>query len=75
MVLEEFGVSPDFASEPNAARYYRHVLHHRPAGRRDRLDRLDNTDFDLPGQDRTGMTPSSRCPFTGLMCVVTARLV
>src|SRR6266581_4917981 len=28
VVLEEFGVSSDFAAEENAARYYRHVLHH-----------------------------------------------
>jgi endo-1,4-beta-mannosidase len=44
VVLEEFGVSSDFASEPNAARYYRHVRpdrrHRPPEGRAGRDGRV-----------------------------------
>ena len=41
VVLEEFGVSSDFASDENAADYYRQVLLHDAAGRRARVDRLE----------------------------------
>jgi endo-1,4-beta-mannosidase len=51
VVLEEFGVSSDFASEENAARYYRHVLHHSLLAGATGWLAWNNTDFDLPGQD------------------------
>ena len=51
VVLEEFGVSSDFASDPNAARYYRHVLHHSLLAGATGWIAWNNTDFDLPGQD------------------------
>src|SRR5947209_13422654 len=51
VVLEEFGVSSDFASEENAARYYRHVLHNSLLAGATGWIAWNNTDFDLPGQD------------------------
>ncbi len=51
VVLEEFGVSSDFASDANAARYYRHVLHHSLLAGATGWIAWNNTDFDLPGQD------------------------
>jgi len=51
VVLEEFGVSSDFASGPNAARYYRHALHHSLLAGATGWIAWNNTDFDLPGQD------------------------
>ena len=51
VVLEEFGVSSDFASAANAARYYRHVLHHSLLAGASGWIAWNNTDFDLPGQD------------------------
>jgi endo-1,4-beta-mannosidase len=51
VVLEEFGVSSDFASGPNAARYYRHLLHHSLLAGATGWIAWNNTDFDLPGQD------------------------
>ena len=51
VVLEEFGVSSDFASEENAARYYRHVLHHSLLAGATGWIAWNNTDFDLAGQD------------------------
>jgi endo-1,4-beta-mannosidase len=51
VVLEEFGVSADFASEEHAARYYRHVLHHSLLAGATGWIAWNNTDFDLPGQD------------------------
>ena len=51
VVLEEFGVSSDFASEANAARYYRHVLHNSLLAGATGWIAWNNTDFDLPGQD------------------------
>jgi endo-1,4-beta-mannosidase len=51
VVLEEFGVSSDFASEDNAARYYRHVLHNSLLAGAAGWIAWNNTDFDLPGQD------------------------
>jgi endo-1,4-beta-mannosidase len=51
VVLEEFGVSSGFASEENAARYYRHVLHHSLLAGATGWIAWNNTDFDLPDQD------------------------
>jgi endo-1,4-beta-mannosidase len=51
VVLEEFGVSSGFASEENAARYYRHVLHNSLLAGAAGWIAWNNTDFDLPGQD------------------------
>ncbi len=51
VVLEEFGVSSDFASAANAACYYRHVLHHSLLAGATGWIAWNNTDFDLPGQD------------------------
>jgi endo-1,4-beta-mannosidase len=51
VVLEEFGVSSDFAAEQNAARYYRHALHNTLLGGATGWIAWNNTDFDLPGQD------------------------
>ena len=50
-MLEEFGVSSDFASEANAVRYYRHVLHNSLLAGATGWIAWNNTDFDLPGQD------------------------
>jgi endo-1,4-beta-mannosidase len=51
VVLEEFGVSSDFAAEQNAARYYRHALHNSLLAGATGWIAWNNTDFDLPGQD------------------------
>jgi endo-1,4-beta-mannosidase len=51
VILEEFGVSSDFASEPNAARYYRHVLHNSLLAGATGWIAWNNTDFALTGQD------------------------
>jgi len=51
VVLEEFGVSSDFASGPSAARYYRHVLHHSLLAGATGWIAWNNTDYDLPGQE------------------------
>jgi endo-1,4-beta-mannosidase len=51
VVLEEFGVSSDFASGHNAARYYRHVLHNSLLAGATGWIAWNNTDFDLAGQD------------------------
>jgi endo-1,4-beta-mannosidase len=51
VVLEEFGVSSDFAAEHNAARYYRHVLHNSLLAGATGWIAWNNTDFDLTGQD------------------------
>jgi endo-1,4-beta-mannosidase len=51
VVLEEFGVSSDFASSANAARYYRQVLHNSLLAGATGWIAWNNTDFDLPGQD------------------------
>jgi endo-1,4-beta-mannosidase len=75
VVLEEFGVSSDFASEPNAARYYRHVLHHSLLAGATGWIAWNNTDFDLPGQDpyrhhafeqRFGLTDAAGVPKAAL---------
>ena len=71
VVLEEFGVSSDFASGPNAARYYRHVLYHSLLAGATGWIAWNNTDFDLPGQDpyrhhafeqRFGLTDAAGTP-------------
>ncbi len=51
VVLEEFGVSSDFAAERHAARYYRHALHNTLLGGATGWIAWNNTDFDLPTQD------------------------
>jgi endo-1,4-beta-mannosidase len=51
VILEEFGVSSDFASDQNAARYYRHVLHNSLLAGATGWIAWNNTDFDLAGQD------------------------
>jgi endo-1,4-beta-mannosidase len=51
VVLEEFGVSSDFASQAHAARYYRHVLHHSLLAGATGWIAWSNTDFDLPARD------------------------
>ena len=71
VVLEEFGVSSDFASAAHAARYYRHVLHHSLLAGATGWIAWNNTDFDLPGQDpyrhhafeqRFGLTDAAGAP-------------
>jgi Cellulase (glycosyl hydrolase family 5) len=52
VILEEFGVSSDFASGANAARYYRQVLHNSLLAGATGWIGWCNTDFDdLAGQD------------------------
>jgi endo-1,4-beta-mannosidase len=51
VVLEEFGVSSDFASEENAAHYYRHALHNSLLAGATGWMAWNNTDFDLAGQE------------------------
>ncbi len=41
VIMEEFGVSSDFASDANAATYYRHVLHSTLLAGRNRVDRVE----------------------------------
>ena len=48
--MEEFGVSSDFASDANAATYYRHVLHGTLLAGATGWIAWNNTDFALPGQ-------------------------
>ncbi len=71
VVLEEFGVSSDFASGPNAARYYRQILHNSLLAGATGWIAWNNTDFDLPGQNpyrhhafeqRFGLTDTSGRP-------------
>ena len=71
VVLEEFGVSSDFASGAHAARYYRHVLHHSLLAGATGWIAWNNTDYDLPGQDpyrhhafeqRFGLTDAAGAP-------------
>ena len=59
VILEEFGVSSDFASADNAARYYRHVLWSTLLAGATGWIGWNNTDFALTSQDPTGTTPSS----------------
>jgi endo-1,4-beta-mannosidase len=51
VVLEEFGVSSDFASAENSATYYRQVLHSSLLAGATGWIAWNNTDFDLPEQD------------------------
>ena len=52
MIMEEFGVSSDFVSDANAAALLPARAAQHPAGRRDRLDRLEQHRLRrLAGQD------------------------
>jgi endo-1,4-beta-mannosidase len=51
VILEEFGVSSDFASSDNAARYYRHVLWNTLLAGATGWIGWNNTDFALTAQD------------------------
>jgi endo-1,4-beta-mannosidase len=51
VIMEEFGVSSDFASEEHAARYYRHVLYNTLLAGATGWIAWNNTDFSLPEQD------------------------
>jgi endo-1,4-beta-mannosidase len=51
VVLEEFGVSSDFAAAQHAARYYRHVLHNSLLAGATGWIAWNNTDFALPDQE------------------------
>jgi endo-1,4-beta-mannosidase len=51
VIMEEFGVSSDFASEANAATYYRHVLHNTLLAGATGWIAWNNTDFALPHSD------------------------
>jgi endo-1,4-beta-mannosidase len=51
VVLEEFGVSSDFAAPQHAARYYRHVLHNSLLAGATGWIAWNNTDFALPDQE------------------------
>jgi endo-1,4-beta-mannosidase len=51
VILEEFGVSSDFAAESGAARYYRQVLYNSLLAGATGWIAWNNTDFDLAGQE------------------------
>jgi endo-1,4-beta-mannosidase len=51
VIMEEFGVSSDFASDSHAARYYRHVLYSTLLAGATGWIAWNNTDFALTGQD------------------------
>jgi endo-1,4-beta-mannosidase len=51
VIMEEFGVSSDFASDSRAARYYRHVLYNTLLAGATGWIAWNNTDFHLPAQD------------------------
>jgi endo-1,4-beta-mannosidase len=51
VIMEEFGVSSDFASEENASRYYRHLLVNTLLAGASGWIGWNNTDFALPEQD------------------------
>jgi endo-1,4-beta-mannosidase len=51
VIMEEFGVSSDFASDEHASRYYRHVLHNTLLAGATGWIAWNNTDFALTGQD------------------------
>ena len=51
VIMEEFGVSSDFASEENAATYYRHVLHSTLLAGATGWIAWNNTDFPLRHAD------------------------
>jgi endo-1,4-beta-mannosidase len=51
VIMEEFGVSADFADDSRAARYYRHVLYNTLLAGATGWIAWNNTDFGLTGQD------------------------
>ncbi|MGH3282538.1 MAG: beta-mannosidase, partial [Trebonia sp.] len=51
VIMEEFGVSSDFASDANAATYYRHLMHNTLLAGASGWIAWNNTDFALPHQD------------------------
>jgi endo-1,4-beta-mannosidase len=51
VIMEEFGVSSDFADDTNAAAYYRHVLYSTLLAGATGWIAWNNTDFTLPAQD------------------------
>jgi endo-1,4-beta-mannosidase len=51
VIMEEFGVSSDFASDANAATYYRHVLHSTLMAGATGWIAWNNTDFALSGSE------------------------
>src|ERR1700730_692612 len=51
VIMEELGVSSDFASDANAATYYRHVLHSTLLAGASGWIAWNNPDFALPHQD------------------------
>ena len=51
VIMEEFGVSSDFASDANAATYYRHVLHGTLLAGATGWIAWNNTDFALSGSE------------------------
>jgi endo-1,4-beta-mannosidase len=51
VIMEEFGVSSDFASDAHAATYYRHVLHGTLLAGATGWIAWNNTDFALPGNN------------------------
>lgn len=51
VILEEFGVSSDFADDEHAAAYYRHVLYNTLLAGATGWIAWNNTDFGLTGQD------------------------
>jgi endo-1,4-beta-mannosidase len=51
VIMEEFGVSSDFAADTSAASYYRHVLHSTLLAGATGWIAWNNTDFALPLQD------------------------
>ena len=51
VIMEEFGVSSDFAADSRAATYYRHLLHATLLAGASGWIAWNNTDFELPRQD------------------------
>jgi endo-1,4-beta-mannosidase len=51
VIMEEFGVSSDFASDSRASRYYRHLLYNTLLAGATGWIAWNNTDFALTGQD------------------------
>ncbi len=71
VIMEEFGVSSDFADDSRAAVYYRHVLYNTLLAGATGWIAWNNTDYDLPEQDpyrhhafeqRFGLTDSGGTP-------------
>ena len=71
VIMEEFGVSSDFADDSRAAAYYRHVLYNTLLAGATGWIAWNNTDYDLPEQDpyrhhafeqRFGLTDSGGTP-------------